>query len=99
MVRWSPITDRMVSTPTTSASGLPRVVCAPTRRSGSSSSRRVDSPLDRDITKKDHYRAVDPGFEIGGPILKDRLWLFTSYILSFTRLTSTVTLLGSDSNV
>jgi len=65
---------------------------------GSSSSLRVDSPLDRDITKSDHYRSVDPGFEIGGPLLKDRLWLFTSYIPSFTRVTRTVNFTGSDAN-
>src|SRR5204863_231486 len=67
-------------------------------RIGTSSSRRVDSPLDQDNTKKDHYRAIDPGFEIGGPIFKDKLWLFTSYIPSFTRLTRTVHFTGSDAN-
>ena len=67
-------------------------------RIGTSSSRRVDSPLDQDTTKKDHYRAIDPGFEIGGPIFKDKLWLFTSYIPSFTRLTRTVHFTGSDAN-
>ncbi|HXN24071.1 MAG TPA: TonB-dependent receptor [Candidatus Dormibacteraeota bacterium] len=65
---------------------------------GSSSARRFDSPLDQDITKKDHYRAVDPGFEIGGPIFTDKLFLFASYIPNFTRLTRTVNFSGSDAN-
>jgi hypothetical protein len=62
------------------------------------SSRRTDSPLDQYISKKDHYRAVDAGFEVGGPILRDKLWLFTSYIPSMTRLRRTVNFTGFDAN-
>lgn len=62
------------------------------------SSRRTDSPLDQYVSKKDHYRAVDAGFEIGGPILKERLWLFSSYIPSLTRLRRTVNFTGADAN-
>jgi hypothetical protein len=40
-------------------------------------------PLEPDaityIPKKDHFRIVQPGFTLGGPIVKDRLWFFLGY--------------------
>ncbi len=30
--------------------------------------------------KKDHYRYWDPGFEVGGDLFKDRLWVFLSTV-------------------
>ena len=37
--------------------------------------------------KKDHFRYVQPGFTIGGPIMKDRVWFFAGFepFLSSTR--------------
>ena len=32
------------------------------------------------IPKKDDRKIVEPGYEIGGPVFRDRLWLFSSYI-------------------
>jgi hypothetical protein len=29
--------------------------------------------------KRDHFRNVNPGFTIGGPILKDRIWFFAGF--------------------
>ena len=31
------------------------------------------------VPKKDHYRFVQPGFTVGGPIMKDRVWFFTGF--------------------
>ena len=30
--------------------------------------------------KKDGYRSLNPGYELGGPIWKDRIWFYSSYI-------------------
>ena len=29
--------------------------------------------------KKDHFRIAQPGFTVGGPIVKDRLWFFLGF--------------------
>jgi hypothetical protein len=41
---------------------------------------RLDSPVQNYISKKDHYRIVEPGFELGGYLLKDRIWAFSSFV-------------------
>lgn len=40
--------------------------------------------------KKDHYRFWTPGFEAGGDLVKDRLWLFLSTVPSLERRERTV---------
>ena len=32
------------------------------------------------MPKKDARRILEPGYEIGGPVFRERLWLFSSYI-------------------
>jgi Carboxypeptidase regulatory-like domain/TonB dependent receptor len=32
------------------------------------------------IPKKDARKIIEPGYEVGGPVFTDRLWLFSSYI-------------------
>ncbi len=42
--------------------------------------------------KKDHYRYFDPGFEVGGGLVKDRLWVFLSAVPRLERRERTVNL-------
>lgn len=44
---------------------------------------------------KDDYSTWEPGFTLGGPIVRDRLWFFASYIPSFQTTDRTVTYLSN----
>jgi len=46
------------------------------------------------LQKKDKYYILEPGFTLGGPILKNRLWFFTSYIPTLDRMSRTVNFTG-----
>ncbi|MFY9976577.1 MAG: TonB-dependent receptor, partial [Candidatus Sulfotelmatobacter sp.] len=51
-------------------------------------------PLDADsqiyVPKRDNFRIVQPGFTIGGPIVKDRLWFFAGFAPQDNSLARTV---------
>ncbi|MGD0309754.1 MAG: TonB-dependent receptor [Acidobacteriota bacterium] len=46
--------------------------------------------------KKDYSNTTEPGFEIGGPIYKDKVWLFASYIPSLSTTRRTTVFTGSN---
>jgi outer membrane receptor protein involved in Fe transport len=48
------------------------------------------------VPKKDQRNIVEPGFQLGGPLLKGRLWLFTSYIPSIDTIRRTTTFTGAN---
>lgn len=54
-------------------------------------SARLDQPAENYQPKKDHYRTATPGFSLGGPILKDRLWAFLSAAPEYATTARTVT--------
>jgi TonB dependent receptor len=51
---------------------------------------RLDQPLEYYYPVKDHRRIADPGFTLGGPLVKDRLWVFVSAAPDFDNLARTV---------
>ncbi len=56
----------------------------------------IDSPLEYYAAKKDKYRTITPGFEIGGPLWTDKLWMFVSSVPEFSSYRRT---LNMNSNV
>ena len=40
---------------------------------------RIDQPIQTYQAQKDHYRTVQPGVVVQGPIVKDRLWFVTGF--------------------
>jgi len=57
---------------------------------------RQDGTPQQFIPKKDARRTIEPGFDIGGPVFKDRLWLYSGYIptIDTTNRTTTFTKLN-----
>jgi hypothetical protein len=42
------------------------------------------------VPKQDHFRIVQPGFTVGGPIMKDRLWFFAGFAPYYSDTVRTV---------
>jgi len=55
-----------------------------------SSSTRTSQPAQLYQPKEDKWRAIEPGFDVGGYLMKDRLWIYASYIPSLTRFSRTI---------
>ena len=55
-----------------------------------STAQRLDQPLEYYYPVKDHRRIVDPGFTLGGALIKDRLWIFAGTAPDFDQLRRTV---------
>ena len=58
-----------------------------------STSSRLDGTPEYYKFKKDDRSIIEPGYEVGGPLFSDRLWLFSSYIplIDTTNRTTTFT--------
>lgn len=72
------------------------VVCGqrldPTK-AGLNTTTRLDGTNQYYVPKKDNRHTIEPGFEIGGPLFKDRLWMYSAYIptIDTTKRTTTFT--------
>jgi hypothetical protein len=42
------------------------------------------------VPKRDHFRIAQPGFTVGGPVLKDRLWFFLGFAPEYNSVARTV---------
>ena len=47
---------------------------------------RLDQPMEYYYPVKDHRRIIDPGFTLGGALIKDRLWIFAGTSPDFDQL-------------
>ena len=61
-----------------------------------SAGNRLDGTPEYYTPKKDKRNIIEPGFTIGGPAIKDRLWLFSSYIPSIDTIRRTTTFTGAN---
>ncbi len=50
----------------------------------------VDADSETYSPKKDHFRIVQPGFTVGGPVVKDRLWFFAGFAPQYLSTARTV---------
>jgi hypothetical protein len=57
---------------------------------------RLDSVPEYYLAAKDHRTIIEPGYQIGGPLWKNKLWVFSSYVPSIdtTRRTTNFTALN-----
>src|SRR6267143_1494305 len=55
----------------------------------------IDQAPNYYIQKKDQYTTIEAGYQIGGPLWKDKLVLFSSYIPTVDRYTRTVNFKGA----
>ena len=61
-----------------------------------STSLRLDATPESYQGREDYWHAIEPGYEIGGPLFVDKLWLFSSYIPQLTVTRRTTLFTGSN---
>jgi hypothetical protein len=59
---------------------------------------QFDTPVQSYQANKDRYTILDPGFDVGGYLLKDRLWVFAAFVPDIDRESRTVNFAASSPN-
>jgi hypothetical protein len=57
---------------------------------------RLDATPEYYMAKKDQQNIIEPGFEAGGPLLANKLWIYSSYIPQLQNTRRTTTFTGSN---
>jgi outer membrane receptor protein involved in Fe transport len=65
-------------------------------KAGLNTTTRLDGTPQYYVPRKDNRRILEPGFEVGGPLLKNRLWLFTGYVPTIDTIRRRTTFTGSN---
>jgi Carboxypeptidase regulatory-like domain/TonB-dependent Receptor Plug Domain/TonB dependent receptor len=73
----------------------PTLIKNPQIPANAGGAKRKDQPAEDYQPIKDHNRDTTPGFSIGGPIVKDRLWVFGSIAPEFNSTARTVNFAAS----
>ncbi len=68
----------------------PTTIKNPSIAANANGAKLLDQPIENYQPKKDHYRTITPGFSLGGPLLKDRLWAFFSIAPEYNTTARTV---------
>jgi len=61
-----------------------------------SSAKRLDGTPEYYVPKKDGRNIIEPGYEIGGPLVSNKLWLYSSYIPTIDTIHRTTTFTGNN---
>jgi len=61
-----------------------------------STATRKDGTPEYYVPKKDQRHIIEPGYQIGGSLLKDRLWIFSSYIPTIDTIRRTTSFTGNN---
>jgi len=59
---------------------------------------RQDARAEFFVPKKDSRHVIEPGYEVGGPLYMDRIWLYSSYIPTFDTIGRDVNFVCPPSN-
>ena len=63
---------------------------------GLNTARRLDGTPEYYMARKDQRNIVEPGYEVRGPLFKDKLWMFSSYIPSINTTRRATTFTGAN---